>query len=158
MTVQDITNPVLADVSPKTFCVEDITAATFNGQNEPDADILEPRPDWYTIQGDDLDLDPATLFSDNCTAATSLTLHWSITDAANQPVTDEDATPLTNKTGQVSDYLANVASIVLIGDPVADEIYTITYWLEDACGNFSTNKAATITIKPRPNIVKTTIP
>jgi hypothetical protein len=151
VTVQDLTAPVLANPPSASFCVENIHQASFYA---PTIDITPDRPDYYTLQPGDLDLLPATYFSDNCTAAGSLVLHWSITNSLNQPVNDANGNPLTNQTGQVSTHIASVAPIVLLGAPSVNVIYTITYWLTDLCGNPSAIRTATITVTPRPDIIK----
>ena len=155
INIKDTTAPVLiADPPSKSFCVERIYVATYNGLPEPGADMKEDRPDYYTLQLDDLDLNSNT-FSDICTPKESLILHWSITDAANQPVKDINNLPLTDATGQVSAHIAT-ASITLLGAPSVPIKYTINYWLVDLCNNSSAKKPAIIIITPRPDITKMT--
>ncbi|WP_423130330.1 MBG domain-containing protein [Gaoshiqia sp. Z1-71] len=155
ITIADNTPPVLADVPSVSFCVENIFEGTYNGLPEPDADIAEPRPDYYLFHAGDtgLDLDAGAYFSDACTPAGNIALNWSITDNYGQPVADENGTPLTGITGQPS---AHGADIVFAGAPNGNVYYTITYWLADYCGNESAPKSAGITITPRPEVIKLT--
>jgi len=171
--VVDPDPPVLANPPSAEYCVVDILEATYDGQPEPDADIIasnnplyEPspdvlgdRPDYYIFDktNTDLDLDPATYFSDNCTDPDDIVLHWSITNSSNQPVLAHDGSILTDITGQVSAFLtAQNTTIKFTGAEAADVTYIITYWLVDLCGNTSEVKTAEIIIKPRPQIIKLT--
>jgi hypothetical protein len=174
--VVDLEPPVLAQPPSVEYCVVDIHYAVYDEQPEPDADIiayydtkyqpiyepvpdvLKDRPDYYVFTSDntDLDLDPATYFSDNCSDTEDLVLHWSITDALLVPYPDLAGNELTDITGmQVSEYLTtNNTEIVFKGAQTSDEVYTITYWLEDECGIPSETKTTQVIIKPRPQIIK----
>jgi hypothetical protein len=150
ITITDNTPPVLADPPNRGFCVENIRQAIFD---LPTIDINPIRPDWYTVQGGstDLDLNPLTYFSDNCTLKSNLVVHWQI-DFAPWPT---PSTPFISGTGQPSIY---GSPIIFLGDGITytNVTHTITYWITDQCGNDSQHKIAYIVIKPRPDIIKQT--
>ncbi len=138
VTVGDNTPPVfLVTPSPVHFCVEDIVHAFWNFAG----DITPVRPDWHTFYagGTVFDLSPAT-FSDDCTAAGALILHWRIDLVGGSVITG---------TGQVSLYPSNI--IFPLGTS------TITYWLEDQSGNLTqVNKRPVrlVIVHARPDITR----
>ena len=149
--------PALAE-----YCVLDIFDAVYDGQPEPDADIIQSdgitpaRPDYYILTDADknaLYLDPAGYFEDNCS---NVTLHWSLLDSGGNPISDINtpSTVLQDMTNSLFDH-----EIKLLGDDTyqSDIYYTLKYWLVDECGNRSlpaNDKEVLIVIKPRPDIHK----
>ena len=75
VTVADKEPPVLNAPSPSSFCVENIITAAMVSS----ALKINPAPDCYLFKSGStvLDVNPAT-FSDNCTPANQLVLHWQI--------------------------------------------------------------------------------
>ena len=147
ITVRDIIPPHFLPI-PDTihnFCVIDLISAGFY----PDTvDITPVRPDYFVLDGADknrLDLNPAT-FMDNCTPSTDVILHWRIDFDGGNPA------PITG-TGQVSAY---PGPIIFPGAPVVAVTHTISYWLEDDCGNLSSEVVIPIIINPRPDVIKMT--
>ncbi|MEI8006633.1 MAG: hypothetical protein WCI48_10530 [Bacteroidota bacterium] len=138
VTVGDNTPPVfLVNPDPVHFCVEDIVHAFWNFAG----DITPVRPDWHTFYagGTVFDLSPAN-FSDDCTAAGVLILHWRVDLVGGSVITG---------TGQVSLYASNI--IFLLGTS------TITYWLEDQSGNLTqVNKRPVrlVIVHARPDITR----
>jgi hypothetical protein len=148
------------------FCVNNLINAVYNAApTDPDYDDLTtPRPDYYKFikSGTEFNLDPGTSnFADNCCAVGDLKLHWRIVfspipnpaDPAHAPITKA---PITDQIGQPSAYPVDIE---FPGDGVnfSDITHKIYYWLEDCNGNISAEQTLTITIKPRPNILKMTI-
>ena len=143
---------------PNTFseCVENLYAATYYGAT---MDINPDRPEYYTFSHGDprLDLNTSNL-TDNCNLMNCLPvqIHWQIVFSPtpdplppHNPVTKS---PVTG-TGQPSEI---VGSIQFPGDGVTfnNTVHTITYWIKDCAGNESLPQSQTITIRPRPNIIK----
>lgn len=151
---EDTEPPTFTVPEPPSFCVVNIFSALYNGLPEPGADIIPEavylsqfptgwtRPDWYILNGTtELDI---TGISDNC--CTTNTISWIIDFAGNDP-----AQPSISGTGQPSLY----GPIKLWGRPDYQEIiHTITYTVTDCNGNISVPQMITITIRPRPNVVK----
>ena len=134
------------------FCVSPIIQATYNGQPEPGAGIIEPHPDWYevTVAGKELDI---SAISDNCCALAGMTITWTITfnDGIHSPISG---------TGQPSEYDPDgngiPDSIFLWGmSDYTDVTHTISYTVTD-CNSIDnwTEKTQDILIKPRPEIIK----
>jgi len=73
-----------------------------------------------------------------------MTLHWRIDFNGGNPA------PITG-TGPLSAYTGELRFAGAVSN---DVVHTITYWLIDSAGNSSVNKVVTITITPRPNIIK----
>jgi hypothetical protein len=151
ITITDNTPPVVAAPPNKNFCVPDMQEATFEDLT---TDINPVRPDWYIMAkgSTDLDLDPVSYFSDNCTSKMKLVLHWRIDFATTTPA---PAVPFITGTGQPS-----AGSLIeFLGDALThkDVVHTISYWIIDQCGNVSLEKSANIVIKPRPDIIKQTL-
>ena len=153
------------DKEPPTFeakdfedCVERLSSAVYTG----DADDIEYNPDYpegdYKIMliGDTyLDIDLNTYVDNCCNILTDdYSLFWTI---------DFDGTPSAlsiSGTGQPSTYKDPVTSapmdILLWGDGVnfQPRIHTITYTMTDCHGNVSAPVVKTITINPRPQLIK----
>jgi hypothetical protein len=142
--VLDDEAPLFTVPGPFEFCVMNIDTATWNGLLEPNTDIVPDRPDYYILEPGNTSLDPDTMsFSDNCCPTDSLTLAWTINFSTGQP-------PVSG-TGLPSQY----GQVTLWGDTNYNIVYhTISYILIDCHGNNSALRIATITIKPRPNVVK----
>jgi hypothetical protein len=140
ITVLDKEPPALIAPAPYGACVEDmISAAMVSNLLQ-----INPAPDYFLLKKGNtaLDVNPAN-FSDNCTPANLLVLHWTIDFSSTTP------TPSISGTGQPSSYPGDIA---FPGDGVTfkDVIHVITYWVTDPSGNESVHKAVTITIHPRP--------
>ncbi len=139
----------VTDHQPPTFVSQDmsecvnnvITAIYDNGSQNLNID----RPEYYIFSPGDTRLDLSGL-SDNCCSPGSLTIHWSI-------VLEGTTTSLFSGTGQPS---AISSEIHIAGDGVTfNEVrYTITYTVEDCHGNVSAPQYRTITIRPRPSLIK----
>jgi len=142
VTVVDKELPVINVPGPFNFCVEDIISASMVSN----ALKINPAPDYYLFKSGSpvLDLNPAT-FTDNCTPANQLVLHWQIDFSAATPA------PSISGTGQPSTHPGD---IVFPGDGIAftDVTHTITYWVVDLNGNESVHKSVPITIHPRPSV------
>ncbi|NVO18395.1 MAG: hypothetical protein HXX13_01770 [Bacteroidetes bacterium] len=143
VTVIDNQPPNFTPPVDQAFCVINIINATYY---DPTMDITPARPEYYILTPADkiaLSPDPAT-FTDNCTPSGSLILHWRLDFNGGNPA------PLTG-IGLLSAYTNEIR---LAGDVTNNVQHTLTYWLEDASGNLSASKVVTITIRPRPNIIK----
>ena len=142
ITVVDKEPPVINAPGPFNFCVEDIISASIVSS----ALKINPAPDYYLFKSGStvLDVNPAS-FSDNCTSASQLALHWQIDFSASTP------TPSVSGTGQPSTYPGDIP---LPGDGMAfsDVTHTITYWVIDLNGNESVHKTSQIIIHPRPAV------
>jgi hypothetical protein len=149
ITVNDNQPPVFSIPADKEYCVSDIYQAEFDA---PTTDITPSRPDYYPfIAGNtELDLNQAA-FTDNCPATCNFEIRWRIDF---QDGTFIPALPATYITGQPSDYGVD---IMLPGDSVTDVLHHITYQLVDCSGNIAAPKTVLITIKPRPDVIKTTL-
>jgi hypothetical protein len=140
ITVLENEPPSLIAPAPFNFCVENLISASmvYNLLQ------LNPDPDYSLFKkgSNALDLDPAG-FSDNCTPANQLVIHWKIDFGGIAPP------PSITGMGQPSTYSSD---IYLPGDGITfqDVTHTITYMVVDLAGNESVHKPVTITIHPRP--------
>ncbi|RKD91798.1 G8 domain-containing protein [Mangrovibacterium diazotrophicum] len=150
--VVDLIPPVLQPVSARSYCVDRLRWATFNGLSMPDTDIAEERPEYYTFKAGstDLDLNPTSHFSDNCSSASEMTLHWTIVDSNGDTVEDANGNLLENMSGLPSTLGVD---ILFESSGEESEYYTIRYWVEDQCGNVSNVQEGSIEIIPRPGFV-----
>ena len=152
---EDTEPPTFTPPDPVSFCVIDIFSALYNGLPEPAADIVpDPlfappyptnwvRPDWYVLEGTELDLIGV---SDNCCLGPNA-ISWIIEFAGNEPG-QNDITGF----GQPS---ARVTPIILWGTPDNIEVtHTITYTVTDCYGNINGPVTIDILIKPRPEVIK----
>lgn len=156
ITVTDNLPPTFTLPNAFIECVENLYAATYYGAT---MDINPDRPEYYTfLQGDTrLDLNTSN-FTDNCNLTNCLPvqIRWQI-DFSPIPDPLPPHNPITKSpvtgTGQPS---AIVGFIQIPGDGVNfnNAIHTITYWIKDCAGNESLPQSQTITIRPRPNIIK----
>ena len=153
VTVTDNQPLTFTTPAPVSFCVVDIFSALYNGQPEPDADIVPEatflplfpagwtRPDWYIVNGsNELDL---LGIADNCCPLNTITIAWRI-DFSN-------GFPSITGTGQPSTY----GEIKLWGTNNYTEVsHTMTYTLTDCHGNSTGPIVRIINIKPRPKVDK----
>jgi len=147
ITVVDDQLPTFSAPLPLSFCVENIDTATYY---DPNMDITPDRPEYHLFKaGDtDLNLNPAT-FADNCPLINCGTeIRWRISffDGTFLPLL-----PSLYNTGQPSDYPSDIQ---LPGSVTGDIVHHITYQIVDCNGNVSLPLTITITIKPRPNVIK----
>jgi len=148
ITVIDNIKPTFTPPAPLTACVESLITAIYNAAT---MDINPDRPDYFPfVSGNTaLDLNPAT-FSDNCPLSCAVQIRWKIDmhDGSRIP-----ALPAAYQTGQPSTFGSDIH---FLGDGVTftNLVHTITYWIVDCAGNVSDPVTQTITIRPRPNIVK----
>ena len=104
-----------------------------------------------------LDIDLGTYIDNCCVLTDGYSMFWTIEFDGNDP-TEPDITG----TGQPSTYKdpisGNPLEIYLWGDGVnfQQRIHTITYTITDCHGNVSNDISATITINPRPELIKMT--
>ncbi len=150
---------IVKDSEPPTFsahpfedCVDPLHWAAFNAStNSVDYTPNFPSADYYLLQSGDTDLDiDMSTYSDNCCTTTdSYSIRWEIDfdQDGNLP-----GLPNISGSGQPSEY----GSIHLWGDGVnfQSRIHDITYWITDCNGNESDPVKTTITITPRPEILK----
>ncbi len=147
ITITDIQPPTFTAPAAQSFCVENISTATFW---EPTTDITPDRPEYFlfTPPNTALDLNPAT-FDDNCSLLPcDVEIRWRISffDGTFLP-----ADPLSYNTGQPSAYASDFQ---LPGSATGDVVHTITYWIVDCSNNVSLPATINITVKPRPDIIK----
>jgi len=141
VTVTDNEAPTFTMPGTMTECVESIQNATYDPAT---MDITPARPDYYIFSSGDPRLDISSL-NDNCCGTASMTINWRIDFSGGGSISG---------TGQLS---AHGSDIQFPGDTApydTDLVHTITYWVVDCHGNTSPTKTQTITIKPRPNVVK----
>ncbi len=157
VTVEDH-EPPKATADPAEFCVEPLSGAVYTG----DADNLDytidyPAADYAILKAGstDLDLDIST-YTDNCCSETDgYTIRWTIDFDGSDPLE-----PSVSGTGQPSEYIdlisGSPADIKLWGDgkTFQSRMHTISYWITDCHGNESDPVSTTITIKPRPELIK----
>ena len=150
---------IVKDLEPPTFsadpfedCVDPLHWAAFNASTSSvDYTPNFPSADYYLLQSGDTDLDiDMSTYSDNCCTTTdSYSIRWEIDfdQDGNLP-----GLPNISGSGQPSEY----GSIHLWGDGVnfQSRIHDITYWITDCNGNESDPVKTTITITPRPEILK----
>lgn len=140
INIKDNEPPTLLVPTAFNFCVEDIISASIvsNSLN------INPAPDYFLFKmgTNILDINLSN-FSDNCTPANQLVIHWKIDFGGIAPP------PSITGMGQPSTYSSD---IYLSGDGITfqDVTHTITYWVVDLAGNESVHKPVTITIHPRP--------
>ncbi|MCX6233721.1 MAG: HYR domain-containing protein, partial [Bacteroidetes bacterium] len=148
------------------YCANNIDSALYNPNPTPGIipeydDLTYARPEYYLFsEGDTIfNLDPViNNFSDNCCADDGLILHWRIDFSPTPDPSTQAHLPITkpaiaDQTGQPSEY----GDIEFPADGVyfTDIDHYLYYRLEDCNGNLSAEQMVTITIKPRPNVVKT---
>ena len=137
----------VTDNQPPTFtppaaiseCVESLNNAIYNGTNVY-------RPEYFTYSPTGNNMLDLTGLSDNCCTSGTLQISWRIDFSGG-------ASASINGTGQPSTY---GSPIQFPGDGTTflNMTHTITYWVTDCNGNVSLPQTTTITIKPRPNVIK----
>ena len=149
ITVFDNQPPVFSIPTEKEYCVLDIYQAEFDA---PTTDISPARPDYFLFKAGntDLDLNPAT-FDDNCSSSCTYEIRWRLDF---QDGTFLPALPDMYITGQPSGYGVDIP---LPGNAITNVLHHITYYLVDCSGNVAAPKTAGIIIKPRPDVIKTTV-
>lgn len=151
ITVLDNQPPTFTPPSAKSYCVNNIIIAIFDGV----ADINPYRPDYYIFKTGDPMLDISGI-NDNCCALADLVIHWRIdfTPTPN-PVPPHILvnTPSVSGTGQPSAYIGDIQ---FPGDGVyfLNVTHKILYWIEDCHNDTSAITTVDIIIKPRPNVIK----
>lgn len=151
ITVLDNQPPTFAAPPARSYCVNNIITAIFNGTN----DINPFRPDYYIFKPGDLTLD-ITGIADNCCAPVDMVIHWRIDFTPTpDPIPPHSLlnTPSVSGTGQPS---AHIGNIEFPGDGVyfLNVTHKILYWMVDCHNNTSAITTVDITIKPRPNVIK----
>jgi hypothetical protein len=150
ITVTDNEDPTFSAPGPFDFCVVNIISAQYDGQPEPQADIIPinpadgnpRRPDWYLIENGELDL---TAISDNCCELEDIDIEWII---IFDPITGY---PPTSGFGQPS----LSTPIYLWGTYTNVEVnHTIYYTVTDCNGNEAAIIERNILIRPRPEVIK----
>ena len=142
VNVTDNQPPTFIAPAAITECVESLFTAIYNGAT---MDINPGRPDYFTLEAGNTLLD-LTGLSDNCCASGTLQISWRIDFNGGAPAS-------ITGTGQPSSY---GSPIQFPGDGTTflNLTHTITYWVTDCNGNFSSTRTTIITIKPRPNVIK----
>jgi hypothetical protein len=151
VTVEDKQPPVFT-AAPVEFCVDPLSKASYSG-NADDLNYLVNYPvaDYHLLSAGstELDINLSTYVDNCCTLADGYTMRWIIDFQGGNP-----SEPIISGTGQPSTYGTDIK---LWGDAVTfqNRVHIITYWITDCHGNESAPNAVTITIKPRPNLIKT---
>ncbi|MGQ7868173.1 hypothetical protein, partial [Sunxiuqinia sp. sy24] len=122
--------------------------------NHKDPNLEKSPVDYRTMLPGETYLDVQDL-ADNCCDSEDLIINWRIdfSDTPN-PITGDPVThPSIIGRGQPSTHGSD---ILLWGDGVTftTMTHTISYWVEDCNGNISAEQTETITITPRPQIIK----
>ncbi|MHC1775250.1 MAG: HYR domain-containing protein [Lentimicrobium sp.] len=152
ITIEDDQAPTFTAPGPFNYCVINIISALYDGQPEPDADIVPEfpnqgnprRPDWYLVSSGSTELD-LTGVSDNCCDEEDISISWIITF---DPLTGYG--PISG-TGQPS---LNTP-IQLWGTFTNVEVnHTISYTVTDCNGNPAITLSRNILIRPRPHVIK----
>jgi len=155
-TVEDCEAPT-ATPTPWEDCVDPINTAIYHG----DVDNLEldpdyPVADYHMVEYGDtiLDLDMSTYLDNCCALADGYSLRWEIDFDGSEPAIKGTGQPST----YVDPLFGNPADFYLWGDGInfQTRVHTITYWITDCNGNESAPIQTTITVKPRPELIKVT--
>ena len=159
------TIPPILDADPYENCVDPLHWAVYDPANaNPVFNHVDPNlekfpVDYRTLFAGDEFLDLTSL-EDNCCDSTDMTIHWRIEFSDTpDPVTGAAVShPDITGTGQPSEYeIGGIPTdIYLWGDGVTFTSVThqIFYWVEDCNGNTSEEIQESITITPRPQIIK----
>ena len=159
VTVIDDEPPTFT-ANPYEDCVEPLFYAVYNG----DADDLVYDPDYpnedynlFESGNTSLDIDLGTFVDNCCVISDGYSIRWEIDFDGNDP-----SEPTISGNGQPSTYLnpntGLPGDILLWGDGVnfQSRVHTITYWITDCHGNESAPIQTTITVSPRPELIKVT--
>jgi hypothetical protein len=150
----DNSKPIFVPPTDIIGCVENLTSAVFDPLT---IDINRNRPDYYTYSDTDTRLDLNTaLFTDDEPLTCPSNIRWEIdfSPASDfNPPYNLVTQPLITGIGQPS---AHIGNILFPGDGVNFNpvVHHITWWIKDCAGNESPPQTRTITINPRPKIVK----
>ena len=92
-----------------------------------------------------------TSYTDNCDLSCGIEIRWRIDLEGGTAI--PSTTPSTYNTGQPSTYGSDIQ---FLGDGVTfnNVVHTITYWIVDCNGNVSDPQTTTITVTPRPEVIK----
>lgn|GEM_PF-1558431 len=149
--------------APSSHCVNNIINAVYNPTPTPGIipeydDITHPRPEYYDFNLGNIILDiTPDMYGDNCCEDEDIIIHWRLNfTSVPNPATvlheliTQPAIP--DQIGLPSEY----GEIHFPGDGVyfTNIDHYLYYWLEDCNGNLTTEQMVTITIKPRPNVIK----
>ena len=137
----------VTDNQPPTFtpptaisdCVESLNNAIYNSTNVY-------RPEYFTYSPTGNNMLDLTGLSDNCCTSGTLLISWRIDFSGGTPAS-------ITGTGQPSTY-GSLIQFPGDGTTFLNMTHTITYWVTDCNGNVSPTQTSTITIKPRPNVIK----
>ncbi|WP_321997656.1 HYR domain-containing protein [Draconibacterium orientale] len=159
--------PPTLDADPYENCVDPLHWAVYNPSNpnpvfnHTNANLEKFPVDYRTLYAEDTSLDLTSL-KDNCCDSTEMTIHWRI-EFSDTP-DPQDGTWVSHDaisgTGQPSTYVHPTTGvptdIYLWGDGVTFQpvVHRIYYWVIDCNGNQSETVEKTITILPRPQIIK----
>lgn len=162
VTSEDTEPPTFTAPGPFDYCVIDIFSALYDGQPEPDADIIpeaiyQPqfpagytRPDWYIVAAGSTELDLLNL-ADNCCDPEDLEISWTITFSNGHPSITGSGQPSTFD----PDNNGTPDPIKLWGTPNYVEVtHTITYIVTDCNGVSAPTVVRNILIRPRPEVIK----
>jgi uncharacterized repeat protein (TIGR01451 family) len=161
---RDHTPPTFTTPGPFNFCVIDIFSALYDGQPEPDADIMPEaaylpqfpagytRPDWYIVPAGSTEFD-LTYLDDNCCDENQLIISWTISFGGEHPEITGSGQP---STYDDPDVAGSPNPIKIWGTNNYLEVtHTITYTVTDCNGNAAEEPTSVeILIRPRPNVIK----
>ncbi|MGV8114623.1 MAG: HYR domain-containing protein [Lentimicrobium sp.] len=164
VTSEDTEPPTFTPpTGPFGYCVNSIISASYNPSPTPGIipeydDVTTPRPEYFNLTSGStqFNLDPAQ-YEDNCCDDEDLIIHWRIefTSTPNPATIIHEPIIWTNLTGtgQISDYGSDIH---FPGDGVyfTDITHRIYYWIVDCNNNPSPEQSITVTITPRPNVIK----
>ena len=146
ITVVDNQAPTFSIPPDLSYCVQDIYTANYW---DPTVDITPARPEYYLFVAGNtaLNLNTAT-FNDNCGAGCIFEIRWRIDfqDGSFLP-----ALPATYISGQPSAYGTNIQ---FPGSVTVNQVHLISYRIMDCHGNISATQSVTVTVTPRPNVIK----
>jgi hypothetical protein len=150
VTVTDEEPPTFS-ANPFEDCVESLMSAVYTvGTDNIIYNPDYPDGDYNIFRIGDTSLDIVLSdYVDNCCVLTdAYSIRWTIDFEGGDP-----SEPSVSGTGQPSEY---AAEIYLWGDGAnfLPRVHTITYWMTDCNGNESAPVTATITINPRPELIK----
>jgi hypothetical protein len=151
IAVTDNQPPMFIVPNPLTECVQSLISAVYDPAT---IDILPLRPDYYILVAGSTKLDITDL-KDNCCNVEDLIITWTIDFSDAHPDISGDGQP--SEYDPDNDGLPN--PITLWGTTDFTDIqHTITYTVTD-CNNINNTTVdnQTITIHPRPELIKTTM-
>ncbi|WP_167616138.1 HYR domain-containing protein [Maribellus sediminis] len=161
-TVEPDTVPPTFTSAPIENCVDPLHWVVYDEDNpNPVVNHIDPNltkdpsPDYYTFKAGDTSLDLTDL-DDNCCDPSTLIINWRI-DFSDVPDPLNEGNTISHGfisgTGQPSTYGSDIQ---MWGDGVyfTPVEHKITYWVEDCHGNISDEVEETITVTPRPQVIK----